>query len=276
MMSQLKAQSHQEGTDDLATLVESLANVSRMMLFCFLKDDISLKDQIASNFLARSTGMLESIHLLWKTDSKDDACIIQRCQLERLFLLRHLHTKNEYEKFSDYTFITLHESRNKLLSNSDPEIRSKYEKQLRLVQQKNRLKYAEIKAKGKPWSRPKSEELAKGMDAHYLYDVGYDYASRHVHPMASDGAEFLERLAKSNFDELQFNDTVVRNSVLTQTMIMQVCMNISDFQWKVILIKFIEDCRNFFIGDKTSYRVTFLKIAEAGPDFELCSGGATA
>lgn len=251
--------------------ISALRVVTGMVLFCFSDEKIALKERITGNFIARGMTCVDSIYKVWKSGSEQDAWILYRSLLDRFFHLRYLHENKEFEKFDDFSFITLYDVRNKLLSDPDPIMKQKIPRSLKELQKKNRKRYDEIKKKKVKWRRPEAKEIAKKMEAKFLYDIGYDFASTHVHPMATDGISDFNRLTSPTQKGDLPDATVVRNSLLIQTVMMREAFNISNLKWRSIVFSFLDDIQNFLNGDELSYRITFMKLANAGPDFELCT-----
>lgn len=127
-----------------------------------------------------------------------------------------------------------------------------------------------VKAKTNTWCRPKAEDVAKSMGLGFLYRFGYDLASTHVHPMAQDGEIDFARL--TFLANHQSPDaTVVRNSILVQSMLIQEALNASSVQWSKIIYDFIDQLRKFLNdGKNLEFLVTFYKIGKAWPTLDFC------
>jgi hypothetical protein len=118
--------------------------------------------------------------------------------------------------------------------------------------------------------RPKPEDVAKKMDLGFLYRFGYDYASTHVHPMADDGQADFMALTSPPHATTPPDATVVRNSILVQSMLIQVALNISGMRWRVIVYDFLDQIRTFLGKGDPRFHETLFKIGQAWPDFQLC------
>lgn len=256
---------------DIEGAIEILRAFTGLVLFCYYKDDISLRDRIAGNFMARGMSCLDSIYRVWESGSEQDAWILFRALIDRFFHLRHLNENDEFDSFDDFSFVSMYEARNRLLSNANPIMKNKIPSSLLALQRKNQNRYQDIKSKNTKWKRPKAEDVAKKMDAKFLYDIGYDYASTHVHPMSNDGTEDFNRLTSPTQKGDIPDATVIRNAILLQTVLMNEALNISSFKFRRIVYTFIDDIQSFLIGDNSTYKITFLKIANAGPNFKLCT-----
>jgi hypothetical protein len=76
-----------------------------------------------------------------------------------------------------------------------------------------------------------------------LYRFGYDFASRLVHPMATDGLEDFYRITM--LDPLRTFPTSDRsaNTLLIGTIIVQEALNASSFRWRRVLFDFLDELR---------------------------------
>lgn len=74
----------------------------------------------------------------------------------------------------------------------------------------------------------------------------------------------------------QFPDqiSVVHNSILASTMILQAGLNFSSFSWRRLLWDYIDNVRSFLDGGDESYMLSFVEIADAFKDEVLCKPSA--
>jgi hypothetical protein len=99
----------------------------------------------------------------------------------------------------------------------------------------------------------------------FLHNYGYDFASTHVHPMASDGEdEFGLLLGLVPSVDLR---EVLENAVLIHTMVLQEGLNRSAFLWARVVYEFVEATR-CGTAEESSYQEILLKIQAAGPRFQ--------
>lgn len=180
--------------DELGDVVRTMRVFTGLALFGFARNGDGLRDQIARNFVARGMACLDSILLVWQSESEKDAWILHRTLLDRLFHLHSLAAKNNFAEFDAFSFKATYEARNRLASTQNPVLRSKLASSLKQTQRFNRERYEKILDSGVEWRRPKAEDVAKEMGLECLYGLGYDYASTHVHPMADDGEVDFRRL----------------------------------------------------------------------------------
>ena len=250
-------------------VADNLYAVSGMVLFCIAKHDCDTKNIIIRNFIARSSMSLKSIFALWDINDFQNAWIIYRSLTDRMFHLHHIGTKNEFAEFDDWSFFEQYKSQNQL--KSDKKFKHEaigwvYELN---TEQKDRMKKLE---KQKPiWKRPKAEAVAKDMNMEFLYNHGYDFASRHVHPMSDDGHQDFHTITNLEpSPRFPSHISVINNSILIASLILQDALNFSSFQWRSILWTYIDEVRNLLINGDKSYQLSFLKLANLFNSETLC------
>src|ERR1019366_3085415 len=254
--------------DAMAEAVETMKVFCGMLLLSFAKHGTALRDTVIRNFIARGMACTESIHQVWHSGSEQDAWILHRTLLDRLFHLHHLAQLDEFKVFEDYSFMTLFEAREQLIGDSD--MRDKVPKSLKVLQNSNRGRYKKLLASGSRWRRPKAEEVAKAMGLEFLYRHGYNYGSTHVHPMASDGEIDFERLVSPARQRRLADPTVVQNSILVQSLLIQEGLNASTMRWRRIAFHFVEQVRKFAGDGNPAFHLTLYRMTKDWPAFELC------
>lgn len=252
----------------LRQAIETFRVYSGVVLLSFAKHGQGLRDKAARNFVARGMSCTESIFAVWMAGSEQDAWILHRSLLDRLLHLHYLGETDGFTDFEEYSFLSMYEARHQLLS--DPDIRPKVSARVKEIQRRDRPRYDAAVAKEGRWRRPKPEDVAKRMDLGFLYRFGYDYASTHVHPMSGDGEADFNALIAAPRAVVLPDATVVRNSILVQSMLVQEAFNVSKMRWRAIAYDFLDQVRMFVGAGDTQFHVTLNKIGNAGPDFELC------
>jgi hypothetical protein len=211
----------------------------------------------------------ESIFLVWREGSEDDAWILHRSLLDRLFHLHNLVEQNSLSDFEEFSFLKMYEARQKLLS--DEEMRDKVPASLRQLQESQKARYKQLVGKTYAWRRPKAEDVAKSMGLSFLYSYGYDLASTKVHPMAQDGESDFVRLTSPTKHQSLPDPTVVRNSILVQSILIQEALNASSVQWRNIVYDFLDQLQKFLKdGKNLEFQATFYKIGSAWPKVDFC------
>lgn len=238
-----------------------------MILLSFAKEDGTLRNRVCANFIARGMGCAETIFAAWNAGSEQDAWILHRALLDRLIHLRYLAETESFAKFEEHSFMSLFEMRHRLLS--DPDMKNKAPTSLKDLQRDHRARYDQLSSQVR-WKRPRAEDVAKAMDLGFLYRFGYDYASMHVHPMANDGEGDFRRLTAPTQSIPPGDATVVRNSLLVQSMLAQEALNVSTLKWRAIVYTFLDDVKTFAGEGSPQMHATFYKIGSAWPTFELC------
>jgi hypothetical protein len=254
--------------DALRQAIEAFRVYCGIVLLSFSEHAKGLRETVIRNFVARGMSCTESIYAVWKAGSVQDAWILHRSLLDRLLHLHHLGETESFADFEEYSFLSMYEARHQLLC--DPDMRSKVPQGLKELQKSNKARYDEISSKQVRWRRPKPEEVAKKMDLGFLYRFGYDYASTHVHPMAADGEADFTMLISPPHTLTVPDATVVSNSILVQSMLVQEAFNVSKMRWRTIAYDFLDQIRLFLGTGDPQFQVTLYKIGRVWPDFQLC------
>ncbi len=252
----------------LQEAIETFRVYSGVVLLSFAKHGQGLRDMVARNFIARGMSCTQSIYVVWRAGSEQDAWILHRSLLDRLLHLHHLGETDGFVDFEEHSFLSMYEARHQLLS--DPDMGRKAPLGLKELQKRDRPRYDVISRKQTRWRRPKAEGVAKKMDLGFLYRFGYDYASTHVHPMSGDGEADFTRLISTPQVVTIPDATVVRNSILVQSMLVQEAFNVSQMRWRAIAYDFLDQIRRFLETGDPTFHKTFYKIGKVWPDFQLC------
>lgn len=146
---------------------------------------------------------------------------------------------------------------------SDPGFKDSSESKVIRLTEKDKERAKLIYKNPSVWRRPKAEEVAKKLDMPFLYRYGYDYGSTHVHPMATDGFRDFFTITKLT-GEIEFPDerSVLSNTLLVATMIVQGGLNASNRDWHLYIYDFIDNFRRFLGVGLTDYRLNVLNIVQ--------------
>lgn len=262
-----------ESVESFTEAVQTLKVYCGIILLSLAKHSQELRDKIIGNFIARGMICTESILLVWQEGSETDAWILYRSLLDRLLHLHDLVEQNSFLPFEEFSFLRMYEARQKLLSNKEMcnKFSSSQIESLKRLLKSQKTRYQKLKSEAHTWYRPKAEDVAKSMGLKFLYQFGYDYASTYVHPMAQDGEiDFVRITSPKNHQSLP-DATVVRNSILVHSMLIQEGLNASSVQWRAIIYDFIDQLREFLNDDKSlKFQETFYKIGSAWPTVDFC------
>lgn len=157
--------------DALDQAIETFRVYCGVVLLSFAQHGEGLRDTIARNFVARGMTCTQSIFAAWDAGRQQDAWVLHRSLLDRLFHLHHLGETDGFSDFEEFSFLSMYETRHHLLS--DPDMRIKAPANLKELQESNRAKYDAIVSKQSRWRRPAAREVAKSMDLDFLYRFGY-------------------------------------------------------------------------------------------------------
>lgn len=250
-------------------VIDILDKVTSIILFSFAEHSVEVKDVIIRNFIARAIVTLKGILRLLEISDHQDCWVLYRCVLDRLFHLRALAEKNEFELFEKWSFKQQYELRDKLWS--DPDFKEKINPKFFKDKKKEKKRYVIISKEQPRWNRPKTKVVAKNMNLEFLYKYGYDYASTLVHPMANDGQDDFLRQTNIERKELFIDQKgVINNSILVVILLIQEGLNSSNFVWRRLLYDFLDDVFSFLKTGSKDYLSSFVKICKLGPDIDLC------
>lgn len=246
-----------------------LYGVSGMVLLSFARNNCDTKNIIIRNFVARSAITLKSIFGLWDNHDFQNAWILHRALLDRMFHLHNIGTNDAFLAFDDWSFFEQFKAQNRVKSDSLFKSQATGWVYELSEAQKARIKTLE---KNKPtWSRPKAESVAKEMGMEFLYNYGYDYGSMHVHPMANDGhQDFYTITNLEPAPKFPSHIPVISNTILASTMILQDAINHSSFRWRQILWDFIDHLRKVLESGDLSYQDSFIKLTHIFNEHGLC------
>lgn len=105
----------------------------------------------------------------------------------------------------------------------------------------------------------------------FLYKYGYDYASMHVHPMANDGQQDFYSITKLEpAPRFPPNITVLSNSILASSMILQDAMNHSSFKWRKLIWTYLEQVRELLDTGNLTYQQSFFELGRVLQTEALC------
>jgi hypothetical protein len=252
------------GFEQYREAAEALHVLAGMLLFEFARhaDREVRRDQMARNLIARADTMVHSIVRLWETHDRADCWILHRALLDRLFHLYALNQKNQFDVFDDWSFKALYEAAGRL--RSDPAIEGKLEGLVENLTEDQKARYHRLVKNPPEWRRPKAEDVSKAMGLAILYRYGYDYASRHVHPMANDGQEDFFNITglqpRPDFGEAA-SIVVLSNSVLVASLILQEALNASALAWSAVVYDAVEGLRKFLICAAPEEHVPIVKVS---------------
>lgn len=246
--------------DEYRKAIDALFGVCGIALFSFAKFECKKKDIIIRNYVARGAKSLRAIMALWDIDDYQNAWVIHRSIVDRLFHLRFLGESDSFLEYDDWSFFEQFKAQNKV--KSDIEFKHEAVGWLYELTEEQRKRASFLEQNKPMWKRPKPEIVAKKMEMSFLYHYGYDYASTHVHPMSNDGEyDFYNITNLECPSQFPSHIVVLSNSILAVSMLLQDAMNYSSFVWRRMMWDFLEDIRKMLRTDNLEYCNSFLKIA---------------
>jgi hypothetical protein len=111
------------------------------------------------------------------------------------------------------------------------------------------------------------------MDMRFLYRFGYDFSSMHIHPMANDGQQDFFSITKLEpAPEFPDQRSVISNTLLVGTMIVQQGLNASTLLWRALVYDFLDDLRRFIDTGAEDYQLSLVKLGKIIENgMRLCS-----
>lgn len=251
--------------EDYKLASNSLRAVCGMVLFSFADHDCSNKDLIIRNLIAKASMSLKGIFSLWEIEGYQDCWILYRGLVDRYLHLSHIGENNEFEQFDDWSFFKQMASHNHV--RGDARFKSELDDPVYKLTKEQKERLRDLSINKPKWKRPKAEQVAKDFDMDFIYKFGYDMASMHVHPMANDGQQDFYTITKLNSNiDFPSQITVLNNSILVVTMLLQDAMNFAPFGWRRVLWDFIDDIRRFLSQGDLTYQHSFMKLNEVFPE----------
>jgi len=242
--------------------VEALAAfhaICGIILFEFAHQERSNRDVIIRNFIARTDMMVRAVFRLWELQDYQDCWILHRCLLDRLFHLSHLQEHDQFEVFEAWSFLEQYNALNRV--RSAPEFSDAPEGKAFIPTLKQKERARALSKNPPVWQRPRAEEVAKRLNMRFLYSLGYDFGSTHVHPMANDGEQDFFTITKLE-PAPEFSDqrSALSNTLLVGTMVVQQGLNASTLSWRALVYDFLDDLHRFLDTGSEDYRLSFVKL----------------
>ena len=239
--------------------METFHAISGGLLFEFARQKLDNRNLIIRNFIARTDMMVRAVFRLWELQDYQDCWILHRCLVDRLFHLSHLQEHDQFEVFEAWSFLQQCNAINRV--RSDPEFSDARESKIFTLTPEKKERAKLLSENPPVWQRPKAKDVAKQLKMGFLYRYGYDFSSTHVHPMANDGQEDFFTITKLE-PAAAFPDqrSVISNTLLVSTMIVQEGLSASTLTWRRIVYDFLDDLRLFLDKGADDYKLSFVKL----------------
>ncbi len=241
-------------------VLETFHAAALMLLFEFAQGKKETRDIIIRNFIARTDMTAKSVFHLWDPWDYQGCWVLHRSLLDRLFHLWHLQQYNEFEVFEEWSFLEKYNAINRV--RSDTEFSGARESKLFNLTSDQKERAKALIKKRLTWLRPRAEDVAKGMDMHFLYRFDYDFCSTHVHPMADDGDQDFYRITGlkpiPTFPDYR---SVLSNTLLIAIMLVQQGLNASIFSWHASVYDLLDDLKLALDTGADNYKISFIKIS---------------
>jgi hypothetical protein len=255
-------------TEEFQLAADGLYGFCGLLLFAFAKQQCDTKNLILRNFIARTSVSVRGVMQLWLISDVQDCWVLHRCLMDRFFHLRHLGAAKEYDLFDDWSFYEQYNALNRV--RSDQDFGAEHRTAAFSPTPEQKARYTKLSKNPPQFKRPKAEDVAKGMDLSFLYKYGYDYGSRHVHPMSDDGGEDFFAITKlDRGSELPDQRSVISNSILVGCLIVQEALNQSSFRWRAVVYDFLGQLMSHLENGSMEYGLAMQKVMYFAPG-DLC------
>lgn len=251
---------HYHPREQYEEALEAFHGTTGAMLLEFARHGQGYRDTIIRNFVARTNVMTRAVFRLWDLGDYHDCWILHRCLLDRLFHLRELSDRDQFEIFEAWSFLQQYDAVSRV--RSDPEFKEAATGSMFELSPEQHARAKTLRADPPKWRRPKAEDVARRLNMHFLYRYGYDYGSTHVHPMANDGhQDFFSITGLQPAPNFPDQRVVLSNTLLVSTVVVQLSMNASTLQWREVVYDFLDELRDFLGTGSDRFKATFVKLA---------------
>jgi hypothetical protein len=261
-MQQIGSNRKKLSDEQYRKVLDAVHIVAGIVLFEFAQEPRNSRDTILRNAVARADMLARSIFALWDLRDYQDCWILHRCLLDRLFHLVNLGQTGGFEEFEAWSFLEQYKAVHRI--ESDPAIDSAKLDLVALPTPEQKQRARELFKCPPKWKRPKAEDVAKQLGMRFLYTYGYDHASAHVHPMANDGLQDFHTITGLE-PAPTFPDqtTVLSNTVLVTTMILQEVLNASTMLWMALVYNALNDVREYLASGESDYESRLAVLVRA-------------
>ena len=192
--------------------------------------------------------------------SHHEGWILYRSLIDRLVYLYYLLDNDKFLELDEWTFIESFEHRNS--AKADERFKHLVNKPLFKKIEGDGRTDNDLKKKKTNWIKPDPFQIleAKGLD--FIYKFGYDYASKHTHPMSWDGElEFyfttgLEPNPHREIDQTHLiNNSMLVSSIILNLVISNLSISIPD---KALI--FLAEFKKLTLKQQHTFDETFAEL----------------
>ncbi len=215
--------------DQLTSIfINSFNTIARWELIKLNKLEENTKNLYLAGALSKNISLLNSASLLLNNDYERESRILIRSLIERVVYNVYLEDNNLYDDFADWSFIRDYHFKQKRSADENLtkaqkkgfEISDEYTKRINYLKKKhseNSIKKLLKKYDGN-FPIKDIETHLKDLDLNVLYKYGYDFYSKEVHVMHSDGKEecinFIKGFSEEQSEMLMENKKIMLTNLL--------------------------------------------------------------
>lgn len=224
-------------------VINSLENVTKGILHSFVFENLTIKEIIIRNFIAKSFSLLNSVNLLQQTKQFGESAVLYRVLVERFLYLKYIADNNLYKEFDDWSFVKNFESRNNV--RSFPEFNKNIEEGFLKDEKTEIVRYQKLKSSKNKWKEPNLENYSKQIDLGFLYKLSYDVGSSFVHPRSSEGQIDVNRLTGLQNNKEWTFIPILHNSILIHLVIIKTSFIALKFENNKMIYTYCDKLLNY-------------------------------
>lgn len=248
---------------DYKDIIQKTDAITRWLLLSLAAKAQNKKDIFLRNSMARCHALLESISLLYYNDSFHNGWILYRALLDRFVYLVYLEKTDSYEEFEAWSFVKSYEYNNSARSNE--KFKRVLDDPFFEISKINTKKYYSLKENAKKFVKPDPESILKEIGLEFLYKYGYDYSSRHTHPMFEDG--LLEFHSLTGLEPNPYkgynHENLIKNSILINKTCQQEILNNLSFRFRKITYNYLDSIMSALEYNMDEFNIAVYKVMSA-------------
>lgn len=237
-------------------IVDSLKRMTKFIIIKFESKELTTKDSLLRNFIAKSYSFLRSINILLTAGQEGEAHALYRLLVERYLYLEYLIKSDSFEGFSEWSYIKTFEIRNRM--RGTPEFNDSDLKK-NLKDEKEQVYKYQIYKKRNTWKKPDLKIVAKQMKIDFLYNIAYEQGSSHVHPRAEEGLLDAVRIVTNKTIEPDKKNALIHQSILISISILGLGLYNTDYNWGKFMEYYINSIFEFLKNEQELPELTRLE-----------------
>lgn len=237
-------------------IVDSLERITKFIIIRFESIELTTKDSLVRNFIAKSYSFLKSINILLTAGQEGEAHALYRLLVERYLYLEYLIKSDSFIEFSEWSYIKTFEIRNKMRGTpgfNDSDLKKA------LKDKKEQVYKYQIYKERSTWKKPDLKTVAKQMKIDFIYNIAYEQGSSHVHPRAGEGLVDAVRIVTNKTVEPDKKNALIHQSILISISILKLGLYNTDNNWGKFMEYYINSIFEFLKNEQELPELTRLE-----------------